>query len=414
MAIRKILANKKRWLLAAVALTAVILAGIGHFFNSQGNVARNAARGGVVRPLVTAVTVEPRDMLTRVLLSGQTAAAAQVDIAAKYSGRIAQVRVELGQVVAAGQVLAVQDMQDILLSIAQTEAVIRQARAEGTEAKAAYDAGYQQADADYQRNLANYQRYEELYRTGAVSREALDGARQQMINAQTAFAALREQVMDGGQPAVLAAKQAALARAEYSLNLLEQQRADLVLRAPRAGIVGYRQVEAGEFVAAGQKLLTIVDNSTIYIDCQVSEQYAAHIRPGMQLEFMIDSLGRRFPGTVIYISPASDSTTRVFTVRSLLAQADGAIKSGMFAQAQAAIMLKPHTLFVPKNAVLQKNGKHYLFVIKENNQVEQRLVTPGQRNDDFIEILTGIRAGERVAASNISRLKPDSFVEVDA
>ncbi|HWR09200.1 efflux RND transporter periplasmic adaptor subunit [Sporomusa sp.] len=414
MAIREMLDTKKRGLLVGVALAAVIFSGILFFFKSQGNISRNAAKAGIIKPLVTVQTVEPRDMLTRIVLSGQTVAAAQVDIAAKYAGRIAQVPVELGQAVSAGQVLAIQDMEDILLSIAQTEAAAWQARAESTAAKATYDAGYQQADADYQRNLANYQRYESLYHTGAISREALDAARQQMINAKAAFAALSEQVMAGGQPAVLESKQAALSRAEYSLRLLEQQRGDMVLRAPRAGIIGYRQVEPGEFVQAGQKLLTVVDNSNIYIDCQVSEQHAAHIRTGMRLESVIDSLGRHYPGTVIYISPASDSKTQAFTVRIALDQADAAIKSGMFAQARVDMMLRPHTLFVAKAAILQKSGKEYLFVVKGNNQVEQRLVKTGQRNDDSVEIVDGIGAGERVAVSNISRLKPDSFIEVDS
>ena len=219
--------------------------------------------------------------------------------------------------------------------------------------------------------------------------------------------------MPSGVPAVLESKQAALAKAKYGLEALEKQREDRLLRAPRDGIIGYRQAEAGAFVQAGQKLLTVVDNSSSYVDCLVSEQNAAQIRSGMQVMVAIDSMGQEYPGSIIYISPAADSQTRLFTVRLALTLADADVKSGMFAHAGIAGLLREQTLFVAKTAVTEKNGKQYVFVIDDKNQAEQRLVTTGQRNDEAVELLTGIHAGERVAVSNVSRLKPGMAVEVD-
>jgi multidrug efflux pump subunit AcrA (membrane-fusion protein) len=414
LTIRKILNNKKRWLWGGIVLVAVIFSGVSFFLKTQSGNAGNMSKASVVKPLVAVEIVRRQDMLKRIVLSGQTVSAAQVDIAPKYAGHITQVNVILGQSVTAGQVLAVQDTRDVELSIAQKEASIRKAKAEITETKAAFDANYQKADADYQRNLNNYQRYQSLYNTGAISREALDLAKQEMINAKSTFAALHEQAMAGGIPAALEIKQAALVKAQYALEALQKQRDDTVLRAPRSGIIGYRQAEDGLFVQAGQKILTVVDNSNIYLDCQVSEQNAAQIHSGMNLNITIESLGQNYPGTIIYVSPASDVKTQVFTVRIALAQNDDAIKSGMFAYANIEVMLSPQALFVAKEAVLEKNGKNYIFVINEHNQAEQRLVQIGRRNDDAVEILEGILEGERVAISNISRLKADVSVELDS
>ena len=413
MKMRKILNSRKRWLMLGVVVVAVVCFGAMLFWKTHNTSAGNMAKTSAVKPLVTVETVLRQDMLSRIVLSGQTVAAAQIDIAPKYKGYITKVAVELGQLVTAGQVLVVQDTLDIELSIAQTTAAIQQASAETIETKAAYEADYQKAEANYERNFANYQRYESLHNSGAVSREAFDIAKQQMINTKAVLAALQEQAMDSGIPAVLASKQAALAKVRYNLEALEKQYDDRILRAPRDGIIGYRQAEVGAFVKAGQKLLTVVDNGSNYIECQVSEQNAAQIRTGMQVKVTIDSLGQDYPGTIIYVSPASDAKTQAFTVRLALAQGESAIRSGMFAHADITGLLRPQTLVVAKTAILEKNGKKYVFVINDNNQAEQRLVTTGQRNDDSVEILTGINDGERVAVSNIARLKQDTVVETE-
>ncbi|XER05609.1 Multidrug resistance protein MdtA [Sporomusa rhizae] len=137
------------------------------------------------------------------------------------------------------------------------------------------------------------------------------------------------------------------------------------------------------------------------------------MRTGMPVQVAIDSLGREYPGTIIYISPASDAKTQTFTVRLALTGDEPVIKSGMFAHASITGLLKQQTLFVAKTAILEKNAKQYVFTINDNNQVEQRLVTTGQRSDEAVEILTGLSDGERVAVSNIARLKPEMVVEVD-
>lgn len=414
MKMKKILNSRKRWLMFGVAVGVVVFLGAVVFWKTHNTSSVNMAKVSALKPLVAVETVQRQDMLSRIVLSGQTVAAAQIDIAPKYKGYVTQVAVELGQAVTAGQVLVVQDTLDIELSIAQTTAAIQQASAETTETQATYAADYQKAEANYERNLANYQRYESLHTSGAISREALDTVRQQMINAKSALEALQKQAMESGIPAVLAIKQAALSKARYNLEALEKQYKDRILRAPRDGIIGYRQVEEGAFVKAGQKLLTVVDNGSSYIECQVSEQNAAQIRTGMQVKVTIDALGQEYPGTIIYVSPASDAKTQAFTVRLALTPGEPAIRSGMFAHADITGLLRPQTLFVATTAILEKNGKKYVFIINDNNQAEQRLVTTGQRNDDSVEILTGINEGERVAVSNIARLKPDTVVEVEA
>jgi RND family efflux transporter MFP subunit len=241
---------------------------------------------------------------------------------------------------------------------------------------------------------------------GGISRQALDNSAQQLANAKAALDTLANQMQAGSTPAAVEAARAAALRAEHSVSAVEKQREDLVLRAPWTGVIAARQVEVGAMVQPGQKLLTIVDNSKIYVDCQLSEQDMAGLAVGLDVSIQIDSLGRSFPGKITYISPVNDSQNQSFTVRVALVSPDPAIRGGMYAKTTISTVLKPDTLVVPKDAVQQKNGKTYVYVVTPQNTVEERQVQIGLKGDTSSEILGGLAAGERVAVSNLSRLRP--------
>jgi multidrug efflux pump subunit AcrA (membrane-fusion protein) len=397
--------ENKKWILAGGAALAVIAIVVMQLSSTK---AQNAAggRAEAVKPVVDVKIVQRSDLVRKITLVGQTVPAAQVDIVAKYSGRVTQVQVELGQQVAAGQVLIMQDIGDVDLAIAQADASRRQAEADAAETSVTFDANYSKALVDYQRNLASYERYQSLYELGAVSRESFDTVRQQMLNSKATLDSYANQSAAGTTPAAVEAKRAALVKAERNVEALARQRDDMIIRSPREGIIGYRQVEAGAFVQPGQKLLSIVDNSSIYVDCQVSELDVASLENGLTTELQVESLGRAYAGKVIYISPASDPKTQSFTVRFALNNPDQLIKSGMFIRSQVEVLQRPQTLFVPKEALLEKNGQYSIYVINDNNRAELRSVKLGLRNDKEVEIVGGIREGEQVAISNLSRLKP--------
>lgn len=231
----------------------------------------------------------------------------------------------------------------------------------------------------------------------------MDANAQQLTAAKTALDLLVNQ-MNSGIAASIMSAQAAAAKAQYSVNALQSQRDDLLLRAPCSGVIGYRQVEVGSLVAAGQKMLSIVDSSEFYVDCQVAAEDLPALTIGMKVEVKMDALGKTLPGKVIYISPASDPQTQSFSLRIALTSPEPAVKGGIFAQANIASVLRPNTLLVPKDAVLEKNGKIYVYAVNFQNEVTERPVQIGVRGDQNIEILSGISEGEQIAASNLSRL----------
>jgi len=363
-----------------------------------------------IQTTVDVLTI-PRTALTkRISLTGQTVPEAQVDIAAKYAGKIVTVNGKLGQWVSAGDTLIVQDTGDADISIMQNQAAYNQATSDAVTSGVSYHASYDKAKADYQRALISYQRYKTLYEQDAIPRETLDTMEQTMLDARAALDGLVNQMNANSVPSVIASAQAAAQKAGHTVSAIEKQREDLILRAPRSGMIGYRQAEVGAFATAGQKLLSIVDNSNIYVDCQVSEQDLAALTLGMDVNVQIESLSKTFAGKIIYISPANDSATQAFSLRIALSNIDASVKTGMFTKTVLNAIIRPNTLVLPKNAVLDKNGENYVFVVNAQNIVEQRVIKIGARGDDSIEILSGLTDNEQVVISNLSRLKSGMII----
>lgn len=397
-------ANKRKALVLAGG-TAILLM-IGGITAQR--MAKNAAskQGPVkVQTTVDVMEVARTGLIKRISLTGQTVPEAQVDIAAKYQGRVLEVRAELGQTVAAGQILILQDTGDANIAVRQNDATFRQAAADALASEVTFQANYERNKADYKKAESDLLRYRSLYEAGAVSREALEAKEQSLANSKAALEIMTNQITASAVPATVEAARAAALRAQYSVNAVEKQRDDLILKAPRDGIIGYRQVEAGSMVSAGQKLLSIIDNSNIYIDCQVSEQDLVALVPGMAVDVQIESLGKSFPGKIIYISPANDAQSQAFSLRIALVKPDSSIRAGMFAKSIVQAMLRPNAMVIPKEALMERAGKQYVYIVNGQNQVEERNVQVGLRSDQEAEILNGLAEGERIAVNNLSRLR---------
>lgn len=398
--------KRARYILWAVILL-ILMGGVYWYTHST----TKSAKAAVIRPAVQTETLTRQDLMKRVVLSGSTVPKAEVDIAPKYAGRIARVAVDLGDRVKAGDVLIQQDVRDLDISILQNGAGSEQAAAEAVQSRSQYSADILKAQSDYDNALATYQRYQALYDMDAVALQERDDKYRAMMEARSVLDSLQNQQV-GDTPAVVAAREAAAMQAQYTVDALRQQRDDMTLTAPRDGIIGWRQAEEGEWASAGQKLLTVVDNSLLYVDCDVAEQDIGILRLGMTLPVSIDSLGETCEGRITYISPSMDQDTRSYKVRLTLDSQGGRILGGMFARTEVTAVQREHTLFVPKEAVGDDNGKKYIFLIDEEGRAKKVYVTLGLINDDSMEILSGASEGDQVAITNISRLRDGMEAEI--
>lgn len=240
-----------------------------------------------------------QDRLPAGLVAGNGRLEAQeIDIAARYAGRIAAVLVDEGDPVEAGQVLARMDTQDIEAALEAADARTRQAR-ESTRQAAAESADARSRVALAQQELA---RDEALLEKGFVSSQRIDQRRTDLETAQARLAAADAHYADVTEAANAAVSDAQRIRVELE---------EATLTAPRGGRVLYRLAEPGEIVAPGGKILTIVDLDDVYMTLFLSAADAGRVRIGADARIRLDALPERpFRARVTFVASEAQFTPK--------------------------------------------------------------------------------------------------------
>ena len=397
--------------MAAGGIVLILLAIALYFYMGMGKDNMQKVRRN--SPVVEVQEVVRADMGRHIVLSGQTVADASISLAPKYNGRITAVYADLGDWVEEGQILMVQDLEDLDISIAQNAAAAGAARADVRETAATYNANLSSKKNAYELASAKYERQKYLFSIGAISQDKLDSVEAEYSAAKAAYEVLANQ-QAGGMAAAIESKELLAAKQEHATEALEKQRSDMILRAPRSGIIAYRNAEVGAMAAAGTKAFTLVDNGHINVDCTIGENDAAILQAGMEVNVTIDALGKDFLGKIIFVSPAMDEDSKSYRVRVSLDNPDNTVKAGLFAHTAVDILQRPQTIFVPQSAVLTRNGEQYVFVLREDGTVERRVVKIGLLNDVSEEILEGLTEGEKVVLTNQDKLQDGMKVKVAA
>ncbi|WP_085316693.1 HlyD family secretion protein [Derxia lacustris] len=202
--------------------------------------------------------------------------AVQIDVATKLAGRVAEVLVREGDLVEAGQVIAKMDTAALDAQLAQAQAQVAQARDSVAAAQAVVD----QRNGELTLAQNNFSRSEDLVARGFISPQKLDVDRSSMLTARAAVAASKAQAVGAGS--AVKAAQAAVDRVRSDL-------ADTVLKAPRAGRVQYRLAEPGEVLAAGGKVVSLLDLADVYMTVFVPEGSAGRAAIGAEARLIFDA-----------------------------------------------------------------------------------------------------------------------------
>lgn len=189
------------------------------------------------------------------------------------------------------------------------------------------------------------------------------------------------------------------------------------LRAPFAGELGIREVSLGEYLAPGQAVVSLQTRDPIHIDFTLSERHLASIDAGQSVEVRVDAEEESFVGRVLAIAPAVRESTRSFAVQAEVANADGALKPGMFGRVLIQTGEPRTILVVPQSAIrFNPYGNIVFLLAKDDNgdlRVSQRFVQTGERRGDLVEVLQGLEPGERVATSGLLKLRNQARVMVN-
>jgi membrane fusion protein (multidrug efflux system) len=343
-------------------------------------------------------------------VTGSLAADEQADVAAETAGRVIGTPVERGTRVSAGTVL-------IRVSATEADASLREAEANSAQLEARLGLAAAQpfdsmkvpevlnARAALDWAEADFQRIKALLDQKVVSQAEYD---QRLTQVQAA----RQQY----QTSVNTAQQSyrSLQAARARVDLARKAAADTVVRAPFSGIVAERLVSTGDYVSRGMKVATVVRIDPVRVELTVPEQYLSQVKAGQRVRLTVDAYpGEIFTASVRFVSPALKPDQRALTVEAVASNADGRLKPGLFATALLQQPAPAPALLVPASSVETVAGTSRVYVIAADNKVEERIVTTGERVGDRLEIATGVKAGERVAANPRGKLSDGVRVQLE-
>jgi len=184
------------------------------------------------------------------------------------------------------------------------------------------------------------------------------------------------------------------------------------IKAPFDGVIGDCDLVIGQRIQAGQKLCKLLNNSALKIDVGVLENDVPKISIGKNALIEIPSLSsEKFNGRIIYISPYVDKETKTCKVTVLLQNTSNKIKPGMFANVLLEVDNLKDRILIPKSALLIRDKRTLVFVV-ENNLAKWKYVRTGKENDQFIEIIDGVKLGEEVIVEGHYTLTHNARVNV--
>lgn len=210
-------------------------------------------------------------------------------------------------------------------------------------------------------------------------------------------------------------------QAQGSLNTQEARVALKTIRAPFDGQLGIRQVDLGEYLAAGAPVVSVQQLSPIYIEFSLPEQRLSELALDLEVDVTVDAWpDDTFTGSITAIEPGIDRSTRNFTAQATLANEDGKLRSGMFARVNVDLGAAEDVLAVPQTAISYNPYGNAVFVIVEKQNdagetqlvVNRRFVRTGRTRGDYVAVLEGLEAGDRVATSGLLKLNNNATVTI--
>jgi len=375
------------WIVGAVIVSLILAGGVAAF-----------ALSGHAATVTTSTAVAAASGSDAAVLqaTGYVVARRQATISAQIIGTLTSVSVEEGEHLKAGQVLARLDDTQYVAQLDAAQAQDAAARAQIVKARATLK--QDQADAA---------RMNAVVARGYVSKQAAQQADTQVATDQALLDA--------------AIKQAAAAAA--NVKLAKVNVGYTVIQAPFAGVVTVKDAEVGQIVSpytvGGGGIATVVDMNSLEVDVDVNETYISRVVPDMPVQAVLDAYPDwKIPAHVIAIIPSADKSKATVKVRIALDQKGPRVIPQMgvrvsFLEKKDANRKPLPGVLVPKSAIVQRDGKDVVFVVK-GGRAERTAVTTGADFSDLKQVTQGLNAGAEVVTTPAEDLKGGEKVQVKA
>ncbi len=209
--------------------------------------------------------------------------------------------------------------------------------------------------------------------------------------------------------------QAAYRTAKADLAAAEARRGDRLIRAPFAGVVGLTDITPGALVNPGSTIVTLDDLSSVRVDFQVPERYLAGLQAGQTIVATSDVYpDTQIRGQIETLDTRVDESTRAITARAIFPNPDRLLRPGMMMRV-ALSRGQRESLAVPEASVSVQGSSSFVFLIADGDKgprAEQRPVVAGMRQNGFVEIRDGLKAGDRIVANGVNKVTGGQSVRI--
>jgi RND family efflux transporter MFP subunit len=361
---------------------------------------------GSTIPSVAVAKVTRGDLSQALAVTAEFRPFQEIAVHAKVAGYVKSINVDVGDRVAAGQLLAVLEVPEMKDELEQDLAAVSHA-----------DEEINRAQADLERTQSAHEvahlsagRFESVIkaRPNLVAQQDIDDAtgRDRVAEAQVATAR-----------AALAASHQLLAMAKANQAKTQTLFAYTRITAPFAGVITHRYADLGAMIQAGTSsqtqtmpIVKLSQNSLLRLTIPIPESAVSHIHPGQPVTVKVSSLGRTLPGVVSRFASEVDSQTRTMHTEVDVQNPTLALVPGMYATAEIMLEQRTAVLSVPIEALDRAAGAASVVVVDAGHRIQPRDVSLGLETPERVEVVSGLREGELVVVGNRSQLKPGTTV----
>jgi len=346
------------------------------------------------------------DLIIKLKSPGEAVTERKIAIRTEVSGKLKSLLVEEGQHVEKDELLVELDDREYRLKLEKQEA-LRLKYLSDLYLERKFSEPEKIKDASVLERIEKAKealnRATKLYKKQLISWKEFENAKKQYELTLIETGQKKEEIM---------ASSKGLTQAEIDVKIAKMELEKTKIRAPFSGIITEIKVSSLENVEIGRDLFTLVDISQVKVEAKVLESEVGKMKVGQEVDLRFSAYPEKiFKGEVKAISPIINPQDRTCKVHIVVSNPEEALKPGMHAEVEIAAEVHKDRLLIPQDAVLVRGGRKLAFVV-EDGLAKWRYIEVGHENEDYAEILDGVKEGELVIVEGHFTLAHDARIQV--
>lgn len=337
----------------------------------------------------------------------------EIMIMPKLMGTVQNINVKLGDKVNQGQVLFSIDASDLQRNLEQSNLAVELAQKGVRQAETVLNTARinrNTTEQNMRQAKLDYERAESLFNEGAIPKVQLEQSNLAYLSADSQLKTVDSQIVQS--EISLEQSRDQLSQSEVSRNQVLSTMKDANVTTPLSGVVSSLDVKVGQLVSNAGPAATIVDNSKVFIEINVSESIVNKLSKNQQVGVKIPAaFDGEVSSTIDYISPTADVGNKLYTLKVYTDNSSNKIKPGMTGEVNLNTDEVKDVIAVPRDVILKENGKSYVYIV-DNNKAIRKDVVLGEDFDDYIVINSGLKLGDKIVIKGHHYLNDQKPVKI--